>query len=114
LFGKFESFWGFNIEDLDQEAVLDQEELWIQKKLRIKWDLRSFELTFRTSRSAGRVPQLAALALHTARSTVRGFTVRSKFGCLAVLLGLDYSFSLGNMILKPLLAFNIKLLLLNL
>ena len=36
LFGKFESFWGFNIEDLDQEAVLDQEELWIQKKLRIK------------------------------------------------------------------------------
>ena len=25
--GKFESFWGFNIEGLDQEAVLDQEEL---------------------------------------------------------------------------------------
>jgi len=24
--GKFESFWGFNIEGLDQEAVLDQGE----------------------------------------------------------------------------------------
>ena len=37
----------------------------------IKCGLRSFGLTFRTSRSARRVPQLAALALHTAGSTAR-------------------------------------------
>ena len=44
---------------------MDQEEFWIN------WGPRILGLTFRTSRSAGRVPQLAALALHTARSTVQ-------------------------------------------
>ena len=39
----------------------------------INCGLRSFGLTFRTSRFARQVPQLAALALHTA-----GFTVRPK------------------------------------
>ena len=42
----------------------------------IKCGLRSFGLTFRTSRSARRVPQLAALALHTAGSTAQA----SQFG----------------------------------
>ena len=37
----------------------------------IKCGLRSFGLTFRTSHSARRVPQLAALALHTAGSTAQ-------------------------------------------
>ena len=38
----------------------------------IKCGLRSFGLTFRTSRFARQVPQLAALALHTA-----GFTAQA-------------------------------------
>ena len=51
--------------------------------------LRSFGLTFRTSRFARQVPQLAALALHTA-----GFTVRPKLVWLA-LLYMQYNFYLA-------------------
>ena len=46
-----------------KDETVDQEEFWI------KWGPRILGLTFRSSRFAGRVPQLAALALYSARFT---------------------------------------------
>ena len=53
------------------DVVLFMERDLLKCDVWINCGLRSFGLTFRTSRSARRVPQLASLALHTAGSTAQ-------------------------------------------
>ena len=73
----------------------------VHEEIFINYGLRSFGLTFRTSRFARQVPQLAALALHTA-----GFTAQaSQFA--QSLFGLHYFIWLELYNFKALLNCNI-------
>ena len=68
----------------------------VHEEVFINYGLRSFGLTFRTSRFARQVPQLAALALHTAGFTAQASQfAQSWFGlhcftCNTFLFGLKY------------------------